>query len=361
MTLPVFQTRAYAGTTLGLQLGGNVQASDTTMTLTGTNTGWPTGNGTGSATAGPFFTVRIDGGLPSEEKVLCTSFNLSTGLLTVYNDGTNTGRGYDGSTATAHVPQPSLAEQVQLCWTAVEAKEANTTAVTVMGGAAAGSPGQVLTISSGLPVWATPGGSGAGLWPIGMVGMWPGSGSSGGALPSGFFVCNGQAVSRTTYATLFGIISTTYGTGDGSTTFNLPNIGDHFPIGTNPAALAAPNQPANNTVITTAVGNTGGTTAIAVNQLPAHTHVNTLTEPNSGTGHNHASAAPASGFVVNFEPTTLFSNSGTSGDHSPAMNQTVNTNTGNSVTGLTLNNASVGGGQAYTPPYLGLLFAIRAA
>ena len=41
--------------------------------------------------------------------------------------------------------------------------------------------------------------------------------------PNGYILCNGSAVSRTTYANLFSVIGTTYGTGDGSTTFNLPN------------------------------------------------------------------------------------------------------------------------------------------
>lgn len=47
---------------------------------------------------------------------------------------------------------------------------------------------------------------------------------SGVATPSGYLVCNGQAVSRTTYANLFALIGTTYGIGNGTTTFNLPNI-----------------------------------------------------------------------------------------------------------------------------------------
>jgi microcystin-dependent protein len=47
---------------------------------------------------------------------------------------------------------------------------------------------------------------------------------AGSAAPTGWLLCYGQAVSRTTYADLFTSISTTYGTGDGSTTFNLPDI-----------------------------------------------------------------------------------------------------------------------------------------
>lgn len=46
--------------------------------------------------------------------------------------------------------------------------------------------------------------------------------------PSGYLLCNGAAVSRTTYANLFAAIGTTYGKGDGSKTFNLPNLTDRF-------------------------------------------------------------------------------------------------------------------------------------
>lgn len=49
--------------------------------------------------------------------------------------------------------------------------------------------------------------------------------------PSNFLLCDGSAVSRATYSTLFGIIGTSYGVGDGSTTFNVPNLKDRFPLG----------------------------------------------------------------------------------------------------------------------------------
>lgn len=47
---------------------------------------------------------------------------------------------------------------------------------------------------------------------------------AGNTIPSGYLACNGAAISRTTYADLFAVIGTTYGSGDGSTTFNLPNF-----------------------------------------------------------------------------------------------------------------------------------------
>lgn len=52
-------------------------------------------------------------------------------------------------------------------------------------------------------------------------------------IPAGFFLCDGSAVSRTTYATLFSVIGTVYGAGDGSTTFNIPNLFNRYIRGWN--------------------------------------------------------------------------------------------------------------------------------
>ena len=55
--------------------------------------------------------------------------------------------------------------------------------------------------------------------PVGIVMFWTNS-----TAPSGWLVCDGSAVSRTTYADLFAVVGTTFGEGDGSTTFNLPSL-----------------------------------------------------------------------------------------------------------------------------------------
>ena len=49
--------------------------------------------------------------------------------------------------------------------------------------------------------------------------------------PDGYLLCDGTAVSRTTYVDLFGILSTTYGVGNGSTTFNVPDLQGKTPQG----------------------------------------------------------------------------------------------------------------------------------
>lgn len=64
------------------------------------------------------------------------------------------------------------------------------------------------------------------LVPTGMVSPY-----AGATAPTGWLICNGDAVSRTTYASLFTAISTTYGIGDNSTTFNIPDLRARTPIG----------------------------------------------------------------------------------------------------------------------------------
>lgn len=62
--------------------------------------------------------------------------------------------------------------------------------------------------------------------PIGTISPFGGS-----VVPSGYLLCNGQAVSRTTYAALFATIGVAFGSGDGSTTFNLPDLRETVPVG----------------------------------------------------------------------------------------------------------------------------------
>ena len=59
------------------------------------------------------------------------------------------------------------------------------------------------------------------LLPVGLIAPW-----STDTAPEGWLICDGSAVSRTTYAGLFAVIGTTYGEGDGNTTFNLPDLSD---------------------------------------------------------------------------------------------------------------------------------------
>jgi microcystin-dependent protein len=82
-----------------------------------------------------------------------------------------------------------------------------------------------------------------------------------GDVPSGFLLCNGAAVSRTTYADLFTALGTTYGVGDGSTTFNIPDFRGRFLRGydgTRSAAIGTPQNDGLPNITGTIVTNAGG-------------------------------------------------------------------------------------------------------
>jgi microcystin-dependent protein len=108
--------------------------------------------------------------------------------------------------------------------------------------------------------------------PIGSITMFGGPDA-----PTGWLECDGSAVSRTTYATLFALVGTTYGVGDGSTTFNVPNFGGRNPRGASGG---------------TTIGQSGGATTHVIPEaaLPSHTHA---------IDHDHASFSTASGGTHN--------------------------------------------------------------
>jgi len=95
---------------------------------------------------------------------------------------------------------------------------------------------------------------------------------AGATAPTNYLLCYGQAVSRATYSVLFSILSTTYGVGDGSTTFNLPDI-----RGRVIAALDNLGGSSANVVTDTDADTLGGTDGeedhvLTAAELPAHTH-----------------------------------------------------------------------------------------
>jgi microcystin-dependent protein len=103
--------------------------------------------------------------------------------------------------------------------------------------------------------------------PTGTITPW-----SQASAPTGFLECDGAAVSRSTYAALFAVVSTTYGAGDGSTTFNLPDLTDKVAVHKSNTKNFASTGGAN-TVANT--GNVAGSTAnatLSTAQLASHTH-----------------------------------------------------------------------------------------
>lgn len=144
----------------------------------------------------------------------------------------------------------------------------------------------------------------------------------GATLPAGWLACNGTTVSRTTYAALFAAIGTTWGTGDGSTTFTLPDLRNKFAIGAG-------------TLL--AVGKSGGSQSITTANMPAHNHG--VSDPQ----HSHALDNPNFVVIETFSPSTLGLTA--TGDDKATYHSGP---TGPSATGVTIQNT--GSGSPYLPP-----------
>jgi microcystin-dependent protein len=97
----------------------------------------------------------------------------------------------------------------------------------------------------------------------------------GATVPPGYLLCDGSAVSRTTYDHLFTTIGTAYGVGDGSTTFNLPDLRQRFPLGK----------------ATSGTGNTLGGTGGAIDHTHDITHTHSIDPPNTTSGTPSATVA----------------------------------------------------------------------
>lgn len=160
---------------------------------------------------------------------------------------------------------------------------------------------------------------------------------AGSSAPGGWLLCNGSAVSRTTYPKLFAAIGTTYGAGDGSSTFNLPDLRGRVPVG----------RDAGQTEFDV-LGEAGGakTHTLSVAEMPSHTHTQ---NPHS---HEIDTAGTALKYILRASPGTG-SGMGGMGGTGAAFN----------ATAATATNQNTGGGGAHNnlQPYRVLNFIIRAA
>ena len=163
--------------------------------------------------------------------------------------------------------------------------------------------------------------SGGGGESIGVILAW---GGSSGSIPSGYLLCDGSAISRTTYSDLFSTIGVTHGSGDGVNTFNLPNLKDKFIVG---ASLGT----GDTAYPGVSPGSTGGS-ANAV--LPSHTH----TQEGGGTDDDGGSKVPG----------------GNSGGTLSNIS-----NAGIDNTGTLKTDGSVSGTNANLPPYYALCYIIK--
>lgn len=168
--------------------------------------------------------------------------------------------------------------------------------------------------------------------PIGSVEMFAGEGS---AIPAGWLVCNGSAISRDGYSELFAVIGTTWGVGDGSTTFNLPDMQGRVPVGAGEGAGLTSRLLASS-------GGTEAHTSVVWHGhfMPSHTH----TAPDhmhQGPSHTHSISSTS----------TSYSNDTSHYHTTPIVERQQSTNTGGGPTGYTVTGASGYTGSANAPHY----------
>lgn len=209
-----------------------------------------------------------------------------------------------------------------------------------------GSDGQVLTKKTNANYdtqWSS-------VPPVGTVLMWAGASD---AVPSGYLLCDGAAVSRTEYAALFSTLGTAFGVGDGSTTFSLPDLRARFVFGANSTYTR---------------GETGGEVnhTLTASEMPVHSH--SCSDGGSHThtmesGGEHTHSSGASGTI------SVSKGDGTSGTSTVGKGGTADTGSAGLHThelGTALDHThsigNVGGGNAHNnmPPYIALAYIIRA-
>jgi len=155
---------------------------------------------------------------------------------------------------------------------------------------------------------------------------------------SNFVFPTGQAISRTTYATLFSLVGTIYGTGDGSTTFNVPDL-----TGRVTAMKEASVTRLTSTYFggnSTTLGAVGGLEShtLTTAQLASHSHANTLAD----AGHSHGTTTVNGASAISNAGGALGFGSGSFNSVGLSSGILINSST----TGITITNASAGSGSA---------------
>jgi microcystin-dependent protein len=145
------------------------------------------------------------------------------------------------------------------------------------------------------------------------------------SIPSGFLECDGTAVSRSTYAALFAIVGTNYGVGDGSTTFNLPDLSDRV------CQNKSPSKAQFSTGGTDTIADSGslsgisiGNTTLDTNTIPSHSHTFSGTGPSGACSQGNNT----NGSSLGNNPTT---STGGGGAHSHSDGDLAFTGDSNSV------------------------------
>jgi microcystin-dependent protein len=164
---------------------------------------------------------------------------------------------------------------------------------------------------------------------------------SDSSVPTGFLECNGAAVSRSTYSALFAIIGTTYGAGDGATTFLVPDLQDNVAIGKSGTKALASTGGANTVAASGTVGGSTANATISIPQLAAHTH----SYPSADQGGNptqNFDMSPFSTGRLQLPGGTVSSSTGSGTGHSHNMSATF-----------------TGSATSVVQPYLALIYIIK--
>ncbi len=186
---------------------------------------------------------------------------------------------------------------------------------------------------------------------------------SSASVPTGFLECNGQAVSRSTYSALFAIVASTYGGGDGSSTFNVPDLQDNVAMGKSGTKALASTGGANtvassgnvgtntNTNINV-TGTVGGSTAnatLSTAQLASHSHgITAVAQTGGGNSLNNRASGPANNTNTN--------NEGSGTGHSHNMSATFS---GSGTASSTSTSTFSGGSTSVLQPYLTIIYIIK--
>lgn len=145
---------------------------------------------------------------------------------------------------------------------------------------------------------------------------------AGSSAPSGWLLSDGSAVSRSTYAALFSAIGTTYGSGDGSTTFNLPDLRGRAPRGVDNMGGTAANRitAAGSGITGTTLGAAGGVESVTLttSEIPSHNHTNqniNIIYGTGGSGGTLGTTVSAGGQSRSTSATSTISNTGSGNTH----------------------------------------------
>ena len=140
---------------------------------------------------------------------------------------------------------------------------------------------------------------------------------AGSSAPTGYLLCDGAAISRTTYATLFALVGTTYGAGDGSTTFNIPDLRGRVIAGQDDMGGSSANRLTGLTggVDGDVLGGSGGaeTHTLSTAELPAHNH--NLPVDGTGGAYDGESLTATGGSEAGYDGSVDSANRGGGGAH----------------------------------------------